>query len=98
MHGHRYSQLQLSIYSPRIVHFCAAILGPAALLLLVQDALVEVAHDHPGEPFVMDEEALADRVGVLFGDVERLLQDLVGAKAAVDEPLDTADPVLDDLP
>src|SRR5580704_7525066 len=45
----------------------------------------------------MDEETLADRVGVLFGDLERLLQDLVGAEAAIDEPLDIADPVLDDL-
>ena len=68
-----------------------------ALLLLLQDALVEVAHDHPGQPFVMDEEALADRIGVLLGDLERLLQDLVGAEAAIDKPLDIADPVLDDL-
>src|SRR5947209_1090611 len=50
--------------------------GSGYLLFLVQDALVEVAHDHPGQPFVVDEEALADRVGVLLGDLERLLQDL----------------------
>ena len=45
----------------------------------------------------MDEQALADRVGVLLGDFERLLQDLVGAEATVDKALDIADPVLDDL-
>src|SRR6202035_2292312 len=71
--------------------------GSSYLPLLFQDALVEVAHDHPGQPFVMDEETLADRVGVLLGNLERLLQDLVGAEAAIDEPLDIADPVLDDL-
>src|ERR1700740_1875093 len=46
----------------------------------------------------MDEEALAARVGILFGDLERLLQDLVGAAAALHEPLDIPDPVLDNLP
>jgi hypothetical protein len=48
-------------------------LDSGSQLFLVHDALMEVAHDHAGQPFVMDEEALADRVWVLFGDFERLL-------------------------
>src|SRR6516162_4401397 len=77
-------------------------LGPrqsgGRLLLLFEDALVQIADDHAGEPLVVDKEALTDRVGVLFGDLNRLLQDLVGGKAAIDEALDIADPIFDDLP
>jgi len=40
---------------------------------------------------------LADRVGVLLGDLERFLEDLVGGEAAVDEALYISDPILDDL-
>src|SRR6266436_3863367 len=45
----------------------------------------------------MDEQTLPNGIGILLDDLERLLQDLVGAEAAVDEPLDIPDPVLDDL-
>src|SRR5690348_18488989 len=72
-------------------------LAGACLLLLLQDALVQVADDHAGQPLVMDEEALADRVGILLHDIERLFQDFVGAEAAIDKALDIADPVFDDL-
>ena len=68
------------------------------LLFSLDDALVNVVDDHAGQPLVMDEEALADRVGVLLGDLDRLLEDLFGAKAAVDKALDIADPILDNLP
>src|SRR6516165_3270079 len=74
------------------------LLSGRRLLFLVEDALVQVVDDHAGQPFVMDEEPLADRVGVLLGDLDRLFQDLVGGKAAIDEALDIADPILDDLP
>ena len=58
---------------------------------------MQVTDDHAGQPFIMDEEALADRIGVLLGDRKRLLQDFIGGEAAIDEALDIADPVLDDL-
>ena len=38
---------------------------------------MQVAHDHARQALVVHEEALADRVGVLFGDLDRLFQDLV---------------------
>src|SRR5438552_1426086 len=72
--------------------------GSSYLLLLVQNTLMEVADDHAGQPLIVDEEALADRIRVLLRDLERCLEDLVGAETAVDEPLDRADPVFDNLP
>src|SRR5215472_2347139 len=89
------------MYWPSIVHCCCAMTGPSLVTRLVavffEDALVQVADDHTGQPLVVDEEALADRVGVLLGDLERLFQDLVGSETAIDETLDIADPILDDL-
>src|SRR6516165_2232022 len=46
----------------------------ASLLLTFQNTLIEIVDDHPGQPFIMNEQALPDRIGVLFGDFERLLQ------------------------
>src|SRR5690242_849136 len=71
--------------------------GPRRPLRFVEDALVEVADDHAGQPLIVDEEALADRIGILLGDFERLFEDLVRGHPAIDEALDIADPVLDDL-
>jgi hypothetical protein len=36
-------------------------------LLLIEDAAVQVVHDHVGQPLIVHEQALADRVGVLLG-------------------------------
>src|SRR5260370_21846833 len=52
--------------------------GSSYLPLLFQNALMEVADDHAGQPLIMDEHALADRIGVLLGDIERLLHNFVG--------------------
>src|SRR6202163_270991 len=70
--------------------------GSRALFLL-EDALVQIVDDQPGQALVMHEQTLADRVGVLPGHRHRFLQDLLGADAALDITLDEADPVLDDL-
>jgi hypothetical protein len=45
----------------------------ADFLLFVQNTLMQVAHDHAGQSFVVNKETLADRVRVLFGQFERLL-------------------------
>src|ERR1700730_6792869 len=69
----------------------------SGLLFLVKNALVQVADDHVGQPLVVHEEPLPDRVGILLGDLDRLLERVLGGEAAVDKPFDAADPVLDDL-
>src|ERR1700726_20566 len=71
--------------------------GSASGLFTFEDAPVQVAHNQPGQPLVMHEQALADRIGILPGDRDSLLEDLVGADSALDMTLDKADPVLDDL-
>src|SRR6516162_3489127 len=68
------------------------------LLLFVQDALVQVVDDHAGQPLIVDKEALADRIGILLSNFQRLLKDLLGGQAAIDKALDIADPILDNLP
>jgi len=45
----------------------------------------------------MNEEPLPDRIRILLGDLEWLLQHLVGGYPAIHEPLDITDRVLDDL-
>src|ERR1700730_14768316 len=71
--------------------------GGAGGLFTFEDAPVQVAHDQPGPPLVMHEQPLADRIGILPGDRDPFLQDLVGADSALDMTLDKAEPVLDDL-
>src|SRR5215471_5482405 len=63
----------------------------------LDDAAMQVVDDQPGQPLVVDKEALADRVRVLPGYRDRLLEDLVRPDAALDKAPDIADPVLDDL-
>src|SRR6516164_1640689 len=75
----------------------ALALAGDGLLLLLQDTLVEVADNHPRQPLIMDEEALTDRIGILASYFERLFQDFVGGKAAIDKSLDIADPIFNDL-
>jgi len=58
---------------------------------------VQIVHDHVGQPLVMDEQALADRVGVLPCDRNRPHQDLLRPDPSIDLPFDKADPVFDDL-
>jgi hypothetical protein len=58
---------------------------------------MEVVDDHSGQPVVMHEKALADRIRVLVGHRDPLAQNLLRADAAIDKALDIADPVLDDL-
>src|SRR4051794_37372443 len=66
-------------------------------LFALENARVQVVNDQTGQPLVMYEQPLADRIGVLLRNWDRLLQDLLGADAAVDIALDESDPVLDDL-
>src|SRR5665213_1613083 len=66
-------------------------------LLFLADAAVKVVDDHTGQPLVVHEEALADRIGILLGHRDFLAQDFFRADAAVDKALDVTDPVLDDL-
>src|SRR5205085_7330876 len=66
-------------------------------LLFVENPLVQVVHDEAGQPLVMHKQALADRVGILFCNGNPLVEDLLGASAALDVALDEADPILDDL-
>jgi len=73
------------------------LLGGPRLLLLFENALVEVAYNHPGQPFIVDEEALPDWIWVLFWLLRAPPQYLVGGEAAVDEALDIANPVFDNL-
>ena len=58
---------------------------------------MQVVHDEAGQSLVMHKEALTDRVGVLFCNWNPLLEDLLGASAALDMTLDETDPVLDNL-
>src|ERR1700730_7527802 len=69
----------------------------SGLLLLVKNALMQVADDHVGQTLVVHEEPLADRVGILLGDLDRLLERILGGEAAVDKPFYAPDPILDDL-
>ena len=58
---------------------------------------MQIVHDQAGQALVMDEETLADRVGILLRYRDRRLQDLLRPDPAIDLGFDKADPVLDDL-
>src|SRR5438477_50922 len=62
-----------------------------------ENAGVEVVDDEPGQPLVVDKQALADRVGVLRRHRHPLLEDFVRPLAAVETGFDKPDPVLDNL-
>src|SRR6516225_5621636 len=51
-----------------------------------------------GRLLLFVQDALADRIGILLSDFQRLLKDLLGGQAAIDKALDIADPILDNLP
>src|ERR1051325_8468029 len=71
--------------------------GLGARFFLLENALVEIAHDEARQSFVMREEPLADGIGILLRHGDRLFQRVFGAQPAIDEALDEADPILDDL-
>jgi hypothetical protein len=68
----------------------------AGLLFLSEDAAVRLCQICRSA-LVLHERALAGGVGVPSHDFERPVEDLLGAYAAIDKALDTADPVFDDL-
>jgi hypothetical protein len=58
---------------------------------------MQIVDDEAGQPLVMHEQALPDRIRVLPRYRDRLLEDLVRSDAPIDIGLDEADPIPDDL-